>query len=46
MKLFFPKIARPRLLVCLASLLFFSVGVITVDAQIPGGTLDPGLVAK
>jgi bilirubin oxidase len=46
MKSFFPKIARPRFLVCLSSLLFFTSGVITADAQIAGGDLDPGNVDK
>jgi len=37
---------KSSLLVCLVSLLFFSISVINTYAQIPGGSLAPGDVAK
>jgi FtsP/CotA-like multicopper oxidase with cupredoxin domain len=40
------KVRSRDLLICLGALAFFASGVITADAQIPGGTLSPGDVDK
>ena len=40
------KIRRPGFLSCLVALLFFALDVTISNAQIPGGTLPPGDVAK
>jgi bilirubin oxidase len=46
MKVVCAKTLRKSLLICLVSFLFFAVGVFTADAQIAGGSLAPGDVAK